>query len=140
MNRVFVGIAVAISSVAFTALLPAKPFAQTPGAEAKPILTAPITDVEGKETVVLAITLAPGASVPMHIHPGDCVGTVSEGTIELVVEGKEPRRVAAGEAFSNPRGTVHGYKNVGASTARLTNFLVVEKGKPRTQMLPAPPK
>jgi quercetin dioxygenase-like cupin family protein len=131
---------VAMSSLALMALLPTGSLAQSPGAEARPVLTAPLTDVEGKEAVVLAITLAPGASVPAHTHPGDCVGTVVEGTIELIVEGKEPRQVAAGEAFTNPRGTVHGYKNVGTTTARLTNFLVVEKGKPRTQMQPAPQK
>jgi quercetin dioxygenase-like cupin family protein len=65
---------------------------------------------------------------------------VIEGTVELVVEGKEPRRFSAGQAWHNPRGPVHYFRNVGGSPARLVNTLVVDKGKPRTQVVPTPRK
>jgi len=105
--------------------------AQTKGLQVKPIIVAPIAGVDGKELVVLGLTIAPGAASPIHTHPGDCVGTVIEGTIELLVEGQEPRRLRSGDVVRNPRGTVHGFRNVGSTPARLTNVLVLDKGKPR---------
>lgn len=47
-----------------------------------------------REMVLLSATLAPGGAVPLHTHPGDCIGSMVEGTVELVVEGREPRRLA----------------------------------------------
>ena len=84
----------------------------------------------------MAVSIQPRGAVPMHIHPGDCVGSVTEGAVELLVEGQAPRRVVAGEAYSNLRGTAHGFRNVGDTQAKLLNSLLVDKGVPR--VLPAP--
>jgi quercetin dioxygenase-like cupin family protein len=110
------------------------------GFVAKPMLVSPISGVEGKEIAMIDVSMEPGASSPHHTHPGDCYGAVIEGTVELVVEGHEPRRFSAGQAWHNPRGPVHYFKNVGESPARLVNTLVVDKGKPRTQVQPTPQK
>ncbi len=99
----------------------------------KPIVVSPVTADEKKELVILAVSIQAGGAVPMHTHPGDCVGSVVEGTVELVVDGQAPRRVAAGEAYSNLRGAVHGFRNVGDTPARLLNTLLVDKGAPRVQ-------
>lgn len=103
----------------------------------KPIMISPLTSDEKKEFVLISVAIQPGGAVPMHTHPGDCVGSVAEGAVELLIEGQPPRRVAAGEAYSNLRGIVHGFRNVGDTQARLLNSLVVDKGAPRVQ--PAPP-
>ncbi|HEX5676301.1 MAG TPA: cupin domain-containing protein [Azonexus sp.] len=117
-------------------------FAQVsaPGFEAKPMQVSPISGVEDKEAVFINVTMAPGASSPRHTHPGDCYGAVVEGTVELVVEGSEARRFAGGQAWHNPRGPVHYFKNVGDTPARLVNTLIVDKGKPRTVVEKAPEK
>lgn len=99
----------------------------------KPIIIAPVSGDDRKEMVLMSVSIQPTGAVPMHTHPGDCVGSVVEGTVELLVEGQAPRRVAAGEAYSNLRGTVHGFRNVGDVQARLLNSLVVDKGAPRVQ-------
>jgi quercetin dioxygenase-like cupin family protein len=106
----------------------------------KPIMVAPVTGDERREMVLLAVSIQPSGAVPMHTHPGDCVGSVIEGAVELLVEGQAPRRVAAGEAYSNLRGTVHGFRNVGDAQARLLNSLVVDKGAPRVQPAALPAK
>ena len=105
-----------------------------PGFDSKPILTSPISGDDQKEIVVISVAIAPGGSSPPHTHPGDCVGTVVEGQIELRAVGKDPRQVSAGTAFANPRGTVHQFVNSSDKPARLLTTLVVEKGKPRTVM------
>lgn len=99
----------------------------------KPIIAAPVTGDDRKEMVLVAVFINPAGAVPMHTHPGDCVGSVVEGVVELVVEGQAPRRMGAGEAYSNLRGAVHGFRNVGDGQARLLNSLVVDKGAPRVQ-------
>jgi quercetin dioxygenase-like cupin family protein len=113
----------------------------TPGFASRPILVSPVSGVDGKELVLNAVTLEPGASSPPHTHPGDCYGSVIDGAIELRIAGQSARRVSAGEAYANANpGVPHQFTNVGSTPVRMINTLVVEKGKPRTVVLPDPVK
>jgi quercetin dioxygenase-like cupin family protein len=106
----------------------------------KPVLVSPVTGDDKKEMVLMSVAIQPTGMVPMHTHPGDCVGTVVEGTLELLVDGQPPKRIAAGDAYANLRGTPHGFRNVGDTPARLLNSLVVDKGAPRVQPAAVPAK
>ncbi|HOM14150.1 MAG TPA: cupin domain-containing protein [Rubrivivax sp.] len=108
---------------------PATPAAA--GFVSAPLISAPISGDDTKEAVLVSATLAVGASTPVHRHPGDCIGTVVEGTVEMRVPGQEPRRYTAGQGYASPRGTVHQLVNVGTTPARILNTLVVDKGRPR---------
>ena len=132
----FIGLTVSSSSFFFVLLLVAGSHAQMAGFVAKPLLQSTVERDENKEAVLLGITIAPGGSSGRHTHPGDCYGTVVEGTVELRVEGRDPRRVSAGEAWHNTRGAIHELKNVGDRPVRVVNTLVVDKGKPRMQPVP----
>lgn len=114
--------------------------APTPGFVSRPVLVSPITGVEGKELVVVAVSLAPGASSPPHTHPGDCYGSLVEGAIELRIQGRPAQRFAAGDSYANLGGLPHQFTNLGATPVRMINSLVVEKGKPRTVALAEPVK
>lgn len=133
----FIGLTVGSPFVVFDLLLAARSPAQMSGFVAKPMLHGAVEGAENKEAAMLAITIAPGGSSGRHTHPGDCYGTVVEGTVELRVDGRELRRVDAGDAWHNPRGAIHELRNVGGAPARVVNTLVVDKGKPRMQ--PASP-
>jgi quercetin dioxygenase-like cupin family protein len=128
-----------LPAFALAALAASAGFAQQASAPApqlftsKPIMVSPLTGDEKREVVLLAVSIQPAGAVPMHTHPGDCVGSVVEGAVELLVEGQAPRRVVAGEAYSNARGTAHGFRNAGDVQARLLNSLVVDKNAPRVQ-------
>lgn len=104
------------------------------------LLVAPLSGDDTKELVLATATLAPGAATPVHRHPGDCIGSVIEGTVELRVPGQPPQRFDAGQAYSSPRGTTHQLANIGSAPARILNTLVVDKGKPRLELPPAQPK
>jgi quercetin dioxygenase-like cupin family protein len=106
----------------------------------KPVQNIPVTGDPSKEILLLSVAIAPAGAVPAHVHPGDCVGSVVEGTVELIVEGKEPRRMSAGESYANPRGTVHSFRNTSESQVRLLNSLVVDKGAPPVQLVTVQPK
>ena len=133
---------IACSSLLLSAVLPGVCLAQQPppSFSSKPVHVSPITGDDKKELVLIAVSIVPGGAVPMHTHPGDCLGSVIEGSVELMVEGQPPRRVAIGEAYNNLRGTVHGFRNVGEGPVRLLNNLVADKGAPRTQVVPAAAK
>jgi quercetin dioxygenase-like cupin family protein len=100
------------------------------GFSAKPVLSSPITGVEGKQAVLMSVTLAPGASSPFHQHPGDCFGSVIEGVIELRIQGLAPRRVEAGQSYATLGGVPHEFVNVGDKAVRMLNALVIDKDRP----------
>src|SRR3974377_1073490 len=103
-----IGLAIGALSFVFAALLPAASYAQlsAPGFVAKPLLVSPIGGDEVKEIVFIDVSMAPGASSPRHMHPGDCYGVVIEGTVELRAEAQEPRGLSARQGFHKPRGRV----------------------------------
>jgi quercetin dioxygenase-like cupin family protein len=85
--------------------------------------------MEGYETIVVAVELAPGAMVARHTHPGVESSYVIEGDTELSMDGQAPRRLGPGEAFQVPAALPHSAKNFDKTT-RLAATYVVEKGKP----------
>lgn len=51
-------------------------------------------------------------------------------------EGLVPKQFGPGQAWHDPRGPVHYFRNVGGKPVPMTNILV-DKGKPRTVVEPA---
>lgn len=86
--------------------------------------------VPGREAVVASVELAPGVVAGRHTHPGDEISYVTEGEGELLIDGEDPRRVKAGEAFVIKAGVIHDARNTGAVPMKLVGVYVVEKGKP----------
>jgi quercetin dioxygenase-like cupin family protein len=111
--------------------------AQAPGLT-RTVVTKADVSVPGREAVVARVEIAPGGIAGWHTHPGDEVSYVTEGEATLMIAGQPPRKVAAGEAFVIPAGTVHNARNEGAAPARLVGVYVVEKGKPLASPASAP--
>jgi quercetin dioxygenase-like cupin family protein len=109
---------------------------KTPGYSSKPLLTAPLSGDDSREMISVSVLIEPGGYSPEHVHPGDCIGTVVEGTVDVLERGKELRRVGAGSSVLHARDTVLQYRNSSDAPVRILNLLVVEKGKPRA--LPQP--
>jgi quercetin dioxygenase-like cupin family protein len=133
MTRTALGLGTSVVVIALVSAAGAR--AQAPAFSAKPLLQSTVGGDDRKEAVVLSVSIAPGGTSGRHTHPGDCYGTIVEGTAELRIEGREPRQVSAGDAWHTTNGTVHELRNVDVSPLRAVNTLVVEKGKPRMQRL-----
>ena len=86
--------------------------------------------VAGREAVTARVDIPQGVSVGKHTHPGEELGYVVEGTLQLLVDGQPPKTIKAGEVFFVPAGVVHDGKNVGKGKAVVLATYVVEKGKP----------
>ena len=83
-----------------------------------------------RHAVQVVAEFAPGVAAGKHTHPGEELGYVLEGTLQLEVTGQPPRTLKAGDAFFIPAGTVHDGKNVGGGPAKVLATYIVEKGKP----------
>jgi quercetin dioxygenase-like cupin family protein len=124
--------------------MPSVPAAQegTPSGAAAPVTlemlaSAPATDAPGMLQVLARVTLAPGAVVPAHIHPGQLLVSVASGTLGYTIlgEGQSLRAAAGtptaaeviapdtevtlgpGEWFVYEAGTVHMDRNPGNEPA-----------------------
>ena len=117
-------------AVLVTVLASPVAWAQASGMSAKPLLRTSLSDDTSKDTVMLAVEIAAGGTTGRHFHHGDEYAFVLQGTLELVAEGREARRVTVGDAFHNPRGLIHEAKNAGDTPVRLHIVFVVDKGKP----------
>ncbi|GAC1342611.1 MAG: cupin domain-containing protein [Acetobacteraceae bacterium] len=89
------------------------------------------TAVEGTafDTIQVLVAIEPGVAIPRHTHPGTESGTVTAGTMQLSIEGKPDRTLAAGDTFFVPHGVVHSVKN-GGGTTKVVSTYVVERDKP----------
>src|SRR5579883_1192019 len=103
--------------------------AQNPGIK-RTIVQRQDVSVPGREAVIAHVEIAPGASAGRHTHPGEEISYVIEGEAEILIEGKAPLKVKAGDGFVIPGGTKHDARNTGTQPLKLVAVYVVEKGKP----------
>ena len=84
----------------------------------------------GKVVVQARAEFDPGVAAGRHTHPGEELGYVLEGQLELRIDGQPPKMIKAGETFFVPEGLIHDGINTGTSNAKVLATYVVEKGKP----------
>jgi quercetin dioxygenase-like cupin family protein len=104
-------------------------YAQQPGFTRK-LLQDQNLSVNDRHAVQAIAEFVPGGVAGKHTHPGEELGYVMEGTLQLEIAGQEPRTVKAGESFFVPAGIVHDGKNIGSGPAKVLATYFVEKGKP----------
>jgi quercetin dioxygenase-like cupin family protein len=110
-------------------LLAAAPNAQQPGFT-RALLQDQVLSVPGRHAVVARAEFVPGGQAGKHTHPGEELGYVVEGTLELTIEGQPPKTLKAGDVFFVPAGVVHDGRNTGSGKAVVLATYIVETGKP----------
>jgi quercetin dioxygenase-like cupin family protein len=103
--------------------------AQQPGFTRKLVQDQNLS-IPDRHAVQALAEFVPGGAAGKHTHPGEELGYVVEGTLELLIDGQPPRTVKAGESFFVPAGMVHDGRNVGSGPAKVLATYIVEKGKP----------
>lgn len=86
--------------------------------------------VPGREVIQVRLDFDSGYVAPRHVHPGEEVIYVLEGTLEYAVDGRPAVTVRAGDTLTIPAGTPHSVKNVGKGKGVELATYIVEKGKP----------
>jgi len=130
MNRRGLMVAVAAGALALIAVwATGASRAQQPGFKRVEVQRHDLS-VPGREVVQVRAEFEPGAALGQHTHPGEEVGYVLDGTVELEVAGKPNATLKAGDPIFIPPGTAHAAKNVGKGPAVILATYIVEKGKP----------
>jgi quercetin dioxygenase-like cupin family protein len=88
------------------------------------LMSKPLSDIPGKELLMITVEYPPGASDPVHRHNAQALVYVLEGSIVMGVNGEKPVTLTAGQTFYEGPNDIH---TVGrnASQTMPAKFLVV---------------
>src|SRR5262252_1384492 len=88
------------------------------------LLSKDLTDVPGKEGLMITVDYPPGASDPIHRHNADAFVYVLEGSIVMQVRGGKEVTLTPGQTFYEGPNDVH---TIGrnASTTKPAKFIVL---------------
>jgi quercetin dioxygenase-like cupin family protein len=133
MLKTMSAICVALAALAWTNPAAAQQNATAATSQTQSIKRTPLQrfDVPGTgyETVIGLAEIAPNVAVGRHIHPGPESGYLIEGSLELLIDGEQPRSLKVGDSYQVPPRAVHDAKT-GPDGAKVIATYVVEKGQP----------
>jgi quercetin dioxygenase-like cupin family protein len=89
----------------------------------------------GFNTVTAIAEIPAGGAAGRHTHPGAETGYVLEGELELLIDGKPPMKIKAGESYQVPEGAVHDAK-AGEKPLKVLGIYIIKAGEPLAK--PAP--
>jgi quercetin dioxygenase-like cupin family protein len=81
------------------------------------------------ETITGVAEISPNVNIGRHTHFGPETGYLIEGEMVLLVDGKPPQPLKAGDSYQVPPGATHDARS-GEKGAKVLAVYVVEKGKP----------
>ncbi len=88
------------------------------------------SSIPGREIVQVLTEIPVGVESGWHIHPGEEVGYILAGTVEMMIDGQETLTLRQGDPFLMPPGTPHNALDVGPGTGMMLSTYIVEVGKP----------
>ena len=96
------------------------------------VMSKELTDIPGKEVVMLTVEFPPGGSDPVHRHDAHGFIYVLEGSVVMQVEGGTAVTLAPGQTFYEGPDDVHVVGRNASTTrpAKLLAILVKDKGAP----------
>lgn len=89
----------AIAAPAILCLGAMAPASASADATTESVLKSELAGPQLDEANIVRFEVEPGWETERHIHPGHVFVYVTEGTLEIDVEGEDKRIVSAGEAF-----------------------------------------
>ena len=105
-----------------------------PASETKvtPLVSKDLSDLPGKEGLMLIVEYPPGGADPIHRHNADAFVYVLEGAIVMQVESRPEVTLTAGQTFYEGANDIHIVGRNASSTnpAKFVVFMVKDKGAP----------
>ena len=94
------------------------------------LLQKDLTDIEGREAVVLEVVYPPGVASSSHRHNAHTFVYVLEGTVEMQVAGGKLQRLVAGQTFYESPSDIHSVSRNASDTepAKILVFFIKMKG------------
>lgn len=100
-----------------------------------------VVDMPGKEVLITTVEYPPGVSSPPHRHDAQTFVYVLEGRVVMQVQGGPRMTLGPGQTFYESPSDIHSVSaNASRSEpARILVFMIKDKGKPTTRLVPAAP-
>ena len=85
--------------------------------------------IAGREMVQVETLIPAGVESGWHIHPGEEVGYIVEGQVEMMVQGRAAVVLQPGQGFLIPPRVPHNARDLGPETGRMLSTYLVETGQ-----------
>ena len=100
--------------------------------DVKSVFQTDLSDIEGREAVVLEVVYPPGAASASHRHDAHTFVYVLEGTVEMQVAGGELKKLTVGQTFYETPDDIHTVSRNASETepAKILVFFIKMKDPP----------
>jgi quercetin dioxygenase-like cupin family protein len=88
------------------------------------------SSIPGRDIVQVRTEIPPGVASGWHTHPGEEVGYIVAGTVQMEIEGHPTLTLHPGEGFLIPPRTPHNAVDLGPETGQMLSTYLVEAGEP----------
>ena len=115
-----------------TGTLSAQQPAATPQATVTPLMSKDLTELPGKEVLMIMVDYPPGSIDPIHKHNARAFVYLMEGSIVMQVKGGKEVTLTQGQTFYEGPDDVHVVGRNASSTkpAKFVVFFIKDKGAP----------
>jgi len=111
---------------------------QAPQAKVTPLMSKDLTELPGKEVVMIAVEYPPGSADPIHRHNAQAFVYVLEGSIVMQVKGEKEVTLTPGQTFYEGPDDVHLVGRNASSTQPARFLVLLVKGKGAPVLTPVP--
>jgi quercetin dioxygenase-like cupin family protein len=88
------------------------------------------SSIPGREIVQVLTEIPAGVESGWHMHPGEEVGYILAGTVEMMIQDQPTLTLHAGDPFLMPPHTPHNALDLGPDTGMMLSTYIVEVGQP----------
>jgi quercetin dioxygenase-like cupin family protein len=88
------------------------------------------SSIPGREIVQVLTEIPAGVESGWHQHPGEEVGYILAGTVEMKIKGHPTLTLHAGDPFLMPPRTPHNALDLGPDTGQMLSTYIVEIDQP----------
>ena len=96
--------------------------------------------IAGREMVQVETLIPAGVESGWHVHPGEEVGYIIAGQVEMRVQGRATVVLRPGDGFLIPPRTPHNARDLGLETGKMLSTYIVETGQPIATFVEPPGK
>ena len=94
------------------------------------------SSIPGREIVQGLTEIPEGVASGWHVHPGEEVGYIVAGTVQMEIRDRPTLILHAGDPFLIPPGVPHNALDHGPGTGRMLSTYIVEPGRPLATFVP----
>jgi quercetin dioxygenase-like cupin family protein len=96
------------------------------------------SSIPDREIVQVLTQIPCGVESGWHVHPGEEVGYILAGTVQMMIENESTLILHAGDGFLIPPRTPHNALDLGPDTGQMLSTYIVEVGQPLATFVDAP--